>query len=302
MVKLFTHTDLDGVGCAILTKLAFTNVEIEYCGYDTIDKKVRDYIKKKDSDYVFVLITDISVNNETAKLLDIRKNVQLIDHHRTALDLNKYSWCNVSVLNENGIKTSGTELLYNYLKANNRLQQIDADRFVEVITNYDNWEWTKMGAKGLISKQVNDLYNIYSRDKFITWCVSQLHDEVFPRFYAADTFLLQAKQTEIEKYVKRKNKQLIKTDFNCKKCGIVFADKYISELGNDLCELNSDIDFVCIINLGEKKVSYRTCREDIDVSEIAKLFDGGGHKQASGSTFTEELQLKVVEIIFPNVE
>ena len=32
MIKLITHTDLDGIGCAILAKIAFRdNVEIEYC-------------------------------------------------------------------------------------------------------------------------------------------------------------------------------------------------------------------------------------------------------------------------------
>ena len=32
MIKLITHTDLDGIGCAILAKIAFrNNVEIEYC-------------------------------------------------------------------------------------------------------------------------------------------------------------------------------------------------------------------------------------------------------------------------------
>ena len=44
MVKLFTHTDLDGVGCAVLAKFAFGNdVDIEYCNYDDIDSKVEDY-------------------------------------------------------------------------------------------------------------------------------------------------------------------------------------------------------------------------------------------------------------------
>lgn len=41
MIKLFTHTDLDGVGCAILAQLAFgkDNVDISYCNYDEIDRK-----------------------------------------------------------------------------------------------------------------------------------------------------------------------------------------------------------------------------------------------------------------------
>lgn len=37
--KLFTHTDLDGVGCAILAYLAFgrENVDVEYCNYNDVN-------------------------------------------------------------------------------------------------------------------------------------------------------------------------------------------------------------------------------------------------------------------------
>ena len=40
MIKLFTHTDLDGIGCAILAMLAYEDVEIKYCNYDDINEKV----------------------------------------------------------------------------------------------------------------------------------------------------------------------------------------------------------------------------------------------------------------------
>ena len=64
MIKLFTHTDLDGVGCEILGKLAFEeNINIERCGYGNIDSKVEE-ILKDDNKYDKVFITDISVNKK----------------------------------------------------------------------------------------------------------------------------------------------------------------------------------------------------------------------------------------------
>jgi oligoribonuclease NrnB/cAMP/cGMP phosphodiesterase (DHH superfamily) len=47
-IKLFTHTDLDGVGCAILAYLAFgkENVAVEYCNYDDIDLRVSQFLSK----------------------------------------------------------------------------------------------------------------------------------------------------------------------------------------------------------------------------------------------------------------
>ena len=84
MIKLFTHTDLDGIGCAVLAKLAFQDeVDIEYCNYDEINEKVLEYINQNDNK-VPIYITDISVNEEVANLLDKRGNVQLLDHHPKA--------------------------------------------------------------------------------------------------------------------------------------------------------------------------------------------------------------------------
>ena len=115
MIQLFTHTDLDGIGCAVLAKFAFgNNVDIEYCNYDDVDSKVEEHF---DSGIEYEChITDISIDEELAyKINDGDKEFQLLDHHATALGLNKFYWCTVKVENEDGIKTSGTELYYNYL-------------------------------------------------------------------------------------------------------------------------------------------------------------------------------------------
>ena len=35
--------------------------------------------------------------------------------------------------------------------------------------------------------------------------------------------------------------------------------------------------------VNQKSISYRTTKEDIDLSEIAKHFGGGGHPKAAGA-------------------
>ena len=117
-IKLFTHTDLDGVGCAILAYLAFgkENVAVEYCDYDDIDLRVSQFfIKGNPEKYDKVFITDISINENLAVAIDRYAKSglwQLFDHHQTALELNKYDWCNVLVeaADGSGLKTCGTEL------------------------------------------------------------------------------------------------------------------------------------------------------------------------------------------------
>ena len=96
-IKLFTHTDLDGIGCAILAYLAFgrENVDVEFCNYDDVDEKVRNLIVDHStvSEYDRIYITDISVREEVAQIIDTwidRDKIWLFDHHGTAMWLNKY--------------------------------------------------------------------------------------------------------------------------------------------------------------------------------------------------------------------
>ena len=85
-VKLFTHTDLDGIGCAILAYLAFgkENVDVEYCNYDDIDDKVEKFMEDGDlyRSYNQIFITDISVSDSVANMINISdradRRVQLV--------------------------------------------------------------------------------------------------------------------------------------------------------------------------------------------------------------------------------
>lgn len=303
LVKLFTHTDLDGVGCAILAHLAFNfEIDIEYCDYANINEKVMNYLNTNDgSSYIY--ITDISVNKEVAELLDKRGGVHLLDHHPTALGLNKYSWCKVMVEDLSGVKTSGTKMFYHWLCINgcfvDELENNQAlNRFAELVRNYDTWRWSTLGDKGLICKQVNDLLYLYGRERFIRWCLSEIHDEMFPRLYAADELVLKLKQQEIDEYIKEKDEQLFTSPMCGMNCGFVFAERYFSELGNRLCELHPEIDFVAMIDMSGA-VSYRTVKANVDLGEdVAKLFGGGGHPKAAGSQFSQDVIMKTIESIF----
>lgn len=303
MIKLFTHTDLDGVGCAILAKLAFgEEVDISYCNYDDINENVMNYLNHNDDSLSYIYITDICVNEEVAELLDKRGGVVLLDHHPTALELNKYPWCKVMIEDLNGVKTSGTKMFYHWLGGclNEELKTNEAlSRFAELVRNYDTWRWSELGEDGVICKQVNDLMYLYGRDKFITWCISEIHDEVFPRLYSADELLLNTKQKEIDEYVEEKNEQLFTSPMCGRVCGFVFAEKYVSELGNRLCRMHPEIDYVAMIDMGSKTVSYRTVKDDIDLGkDVAQLFGGGGHPKAAGSEFSVDVQFKTIEKIF----
>lgn len=301
--KLFTHTDLDGVGCTILAYLAFgrENVDVEYCNYNDVNEKVSDFlIYGTPGEYKNIFITDISVSEELAKTINkyaVDDLWCLFDHHNTAESLNQFNWCQVldTIPLSNGVKTSGTELFYTYLRSQNtfldefpcRVQQ-NIKRFVTVVRNYDTWRWKELGEKGVVCKQVNDLFYIYGRDVFASWVNMQVNtSNVFPDFLNSDLNALTFRQKDIDRYVEEKDKSLIQVeDKDHRWFGLVFADRYISELGNKLCEMNPGLEYVAIVNISTGQVSYRTISDDINLgTEIAHAYGGGGHPKAAGSTF-----------------
>ena len=103
-IKLFTHgADLDGVGCSILAYLAFgrKDVDVEYCNYDDVDEKVEELLSNSDLRNLYdkIFITDISINEELAKAIDVwinPFNVYLFDHR---LPEPNYSQCNNTRMN-----------------------------------------------------------------------------------------------------------------------------------------------------------------------------------------------------------
>jgi len=321
-IKLFTHTDLDGIGCAILAYLAFgrESVDVEYCDYSNVNDKVGDFfVNGSPGEYNAVFITDISINNELAMTIDkyaVEDLWHLFDHHNTAIYLNAYDWCQVlDVTPITHIKTCGTELFYKYLHVvldrfqnMNTWAQENVQKFVETIRDWDTWRWKELGKEGIICKQVNDLFYIYGREEFIDWALGQILTLklyrgicVFPIYSEKDMALLDQKQKDIDTYVEEKNKQLFhRVDEVGHTYGVVFAERYFSELGNRLCELNPDLAYIAMIDISSGTVSYRTIRDDIDVGgEIAHAYGGGGHPKAAGSTFDkDQIQRTVHGLIF----
>lgn len=302
MIKLFTHRDLDGIGCAVLAQLTFgKNVDITYCNYDEVDVLVREYISKIDKEHDTCFITDISIKDDLASKIDreYKNNFKLFDHHKTALDLNKYDWCVVETMNnKKGLQTCGTELFYEYLIEHKYLKE-DVKDFVKLVTNYDTWRWTEVGNMGLISKKMNDLLYLYGRDEFVKWCLDKFKSrKSFLRFDKEDELLLQFNQKEIDKYIDSKEKEMIISCDGEYKYGVVFAEKYFSELGNELCNRNPNLDYVAMVNVGTYSISYRTIKENIDVGQVAKRYGGGGHQKAAGSNFHNHIVTQFITNIF----
>lgn len=286
-IKIFSHDDLDGIGCNIVAKILLPKVTIDCinCNYDNIDQLVKDFIineEYKEVDKIY--ITDIRINEEVAELIEktCKDKIKLLDHHPTALYLNKYRWATVQIEDDKE-KVSGTKLFYDELIKNNNVSFNNSlFDFVEKIKRYDTWLWKEKYNDGK-SKQLNDLFFILGADKFIDLAIKEINlNENVENFLLKYQLLLNIEQSRIDKYIKEKNKELIKRSFMEYNIGIIFADQYSSELGNRLSEMNPSCDFIMIIK--GNGVSLRTNKDKIDCGKIAKMYGGGGHPKAAGFT------------------
>jgi len=311
-VKLFSHTDLDGYGCNVVAKLAlcFLEVDCENLNYDKINERVKEFFTTKEYDeYSVVYITDISVNDEVAEIIENKINetgirVRLLDHHPTATGLNKYKWATVDI-ERYGEKISGTRMLYDELsdvvkRVSSEKGMFNKDRlfdFVENVRKYDTWLW-KEKYDDIKPKQLNDLFFLLGTERFVDKIIITLKFSLVTvkDFINENKLLLELQQEKIDKYVEKKNKEIINKNIIGYNAGVVFAEQFQSELGNRLSEMNPQYDL--IIMIGDKTVSYRTVKDNIDCGQVAKLFGGGGHPKASGSQISNEKKLMYIDELF----
>ncbi|RLL47721.1 oligoribonuclease [Oceanobacillus piezotolerans] len=299
MFKLLSHNDLDGVGCGILAKLAFGNdVKVRYNSIGSLNREVEFFLDNEGRD-TFLIITDLSVNEENEKRLEdyyqAGGKVQLIDHHQTALRYNEYEWGHVVVEDKEGNLTSATSLLYQYLTEKDWLKPSTAlEEFVELIRQYDTWEWEKNENEK--AQHLNTLFYLISIDEFEEKMIERLkHDEHFT-FDSFEEKILVMEDDKIERYIRRKRRELVQKKVGNYYAGVVFAESYHSELGNQLGKEYPHLDYIAILNMGGRRMGFRTIHDEVDVSEVASHFGGGGHKKASGCTMNDEAyQLFVAE-------
>ncbi|MED3882579.1 oligoribonuclease [Priestia megaterium] len=291
MYKLLSHTDLDGVGCGVLAKLAFGDrIKIRYNSIASLNREVEWFLENEERN-THLFITDLSVNEENEKRLEefyqTGGKVQLLDHHKTALHFNEYKWGRVVVEDNEGNLASGTSLFYEYLIENELIQTSNAvDEFVELVRQYDTWEWEKNNNQE--AHRLNALFFLVSIDEFEEKMVNRLQNSDHFFFDEFEQKILDMEEDKVERYIRRKRRELVQTSIGDYLAGIVYAESYHSELGNELGKEYPHLDYIAMLNMGGKRISLRTIHDHVDVSEVAGHYGGGGHAKAAGCSLTNE--------------
>ena len=301
MIILFTHNDIDGYGCALVLQYYYgkENVTVIYTVPGAISSKVDKFIHSdKVKDYDKIFITDISVCNTLAEKIDkMGLDVTLLDHHKTAVKLNKFNWCHVEI-NEGDDLASGTSLTYNYLINNNQVPNKNLEIIVRAIQLYDTWMW-KDKYDVQYPRDLNLLFDIYGGEKFVDNYLSRINDSNFQLINEFEEKLVEIEKDRMERVINSKLSQVIKTKLKVNKkeytVGLCFADQYKNDIGHAICESDPTLDFV-IMNTNLNTMSFRTCK-DIDLTKISKRFGGGGHASAAGCAIDKNIRNKAIQYV-----
>ena len=282
--------DPDGVTPIILSKLVFE--EIDYILSE--NKDVNDNVKNNLDKYDFIYVVDLNISEELADFIEAnyKEKIMIIDHHLSCNNMNKYSFIEV---NAEG-KESGTSLYYKYLLNNynnNLLNRESTKMLVEHVRTMDIYDFSKTSKEE--AEKLEMIFKIYGKDRFIDKFYNVIINDL-ELYSKEDLNLVELEKERIKRYIEEK--EFIEISLDNKRVGVVFAERYISELGNYLINKYDYLDYIVLINI-DKKISYRG-NGKVDLSVIAKKFGGGGHVNAAGNCLPSGLKEKVIKEIFPD--
>ena len=215
---IFTHkNDIDGMGNAILAKLAFEETKYVLCGTFDLIKNVNDYIDSKEIyNYDKIFITDLCLDLKTLNKIEkdkiLKSKIQLIDHHKTydTEDYKKFPFVKICLETNKGLSCA-TSLFYEYLLENNYLKENKIiNEFVELTRQHDTWEWKNI-YNNEKSRELAILFDCLGTNGYINYMYNKLTTEKDFEFDSVEKMLIENKKKKLKKHlVNMKNIFLIK--------------------------------------------------------------------------------------------
>ena len=272
MLCIYHSADHDGKGSAAIVKYAHKDCDLLGFNYD--GEIPYDEINK----HTDIVICDISFPMEYMFELHRTKNLIWIDHHASAIDayneyLNKEGGFGIKGLRAVG--TAAIELTWQYFFP------------------------TKEVPLGVKLLALNDLFDL--KDKrvrpfeyaFQSLGVNRPYERVWKDLFEnqIDISLMVEKGKAILSYIKHRDYRLVRNmAFEGKYNNLRYIAVNVPQAGSDFFESLdniNDYDFMISFSLNKRSkwnLSFRTVKDNVDVSAIASTLGGGGHKKASGAS------------------
>lgn len=305
-VLLFTHEqDIDGLGCAVLADNSNIEYKLVLCKTFELDEKIKGELDKGETNsYDKIIVTDLCPKEETLETINndglLHKKFQVLDHHKTAEEFNRYDF--VKVVSENDdVKESGTSLFYQYLKDNYLIAGSNVlDEFVELTRQYDTWDWYK--NKNFLARKLHIIFETQGIDYYLAMVNRIVSTENSVLLNEEEENIVESFDQKLLSEINAMLDLMIVETLNIK--DDTFRVGYIKALykyRNDIADViknnnKNDIDAIGMIIEDRDSVSYRSIK-DVDVSVIAEYFGGTGHKSASSHLKSNESFQSILKLI-----
>jgi oligoribonuclease NrnB/cAMP/cGMP phosphodiesterase (DHH superfamily) len=289
----------DGFGAAFAAWLKLGDENTEYLpvnyGQANTLSELCNLSKKPIDDNTTLIILDFSLPRRVMdELFDKCKPVVWLDHHKTAFELyelpaTKFTAKAEGTHIELDNDRSGAMISWNYFHP-----EIDAPMFIKHIDDRDRWQFKIADSKEFHCALASMKPWSFSQwQDFFTTYTGYEDNKVYHDMYTSGRAILRA------------HEQNVNSSFNAGKCPCMIPWKKVideleyvvvdatglacnttphlaSDIGHKLA--NESLTFgLCwyMGHNGKAKISLRS-NGDYDVSAIAKVFGGGGHKNAAG--------------------
>jgi len=260
----FHNDDLDGWASSAVVKDKHPNAEFYGYNYELEFPLVKGY------DIVYMV--DCSTTSANMKaLIDNNKKFIWIDHHaKKILDTYKDLGEEIEGLRDTKSKNAACVLTWKYLFPDKEVPNI-----LKYIEDLDIWKW-----KLAFTDEINTALFIDHKDD---------RDAIIEFMYGwKDVWNLVSKGGIYIKMRKHQIEFLLELmrvkNFHGYKTGVVNTSIHTSFVGHEILERNPDIDIALIWYNIKDDIKVSLISREVDVSEIAYLYGGGGHKLASGFT------------------
>jgi len=306
----FTHSDLDGVGCAVIANIVYRNcLQTTFVDYkasgDTgsVDDEIRKflptvaYAENDPATRVVLLISDITPSEEVCELIDqVHKlgwvAVGCYDHHKDKKELlGKYAWGHYRA------DACGTKFLYQVFDADEhghaKLEQQGVEAFAQAVDAYDRWQLDDPERDR--GETLNRLLWFLGIRTFVREFSQEITRDQAPDFGYINSRLHDQEEEKIAKALSAP--VTADSDYAGHKFGVLVATANASQIGHRLLEKYPSFEYVAIVNPVKNVVQLRSRAGGFDVGVLAKRMHphGGGHQAAAGFSFDMRCARQVID-------
>lgn len=304
---LFTHNDLDGIGCALIGSVLGFNI-IKYTSYNTGQYQFQNVVRQTLSeirDIDLIYITDIGLTDQLYEEIEghLPKSISttLIDHHDSSVSAERV---NAELRCFLDTKRCASKIFYDeYSPIYPQLKGYEF--FIDAVNAYDTWHLNDSP----VAKDLQRIYDycIFQNPKykyvkfnkkleaFTKYCLYDPITSVNLPYWCVSALKLY--RSTVDRRVKYTIDNL-KVDNNL--CIIEIMSEHnvpTFELAWYIEDnLKQVTDYVYAIKKdNETYFSMRSRREGVDLSKLAESYGGGGHLQAAAFHISNSEYDKTIE-------